>query len=358
MPYAEVPVLVAAVVVAAVVVAVLLFVVVVATGVLDDGRTAGAELAVAAAVLLSGVVDTGRAGVAAAGVVASGVAAAGVVASGVAAAGVVLAAVTADGVETAGVGLAITDAAVTESEFVPPPPPHAASVVATRAERTRKVIVLVEVVMSIYSELRSVACCCRLFIVGLWNKSILIQGNRFHTEKVVFRQHNVAICNKNLPRFLLSLEDCYSLRYRIETIHRQILARLIHSSGGTAQCVCPYLPCHLRQASGLVRARKARQIGEADREDSKGQRARREAERYRVWQPTLKWLLKWLLNWLLKRGSVVERRTAVRRCVDGRCLPNPLLTSSGLICCLAVGDAGRDQAGRCADCGTAVRHIV
>lgn len=248
--------------VAAVVVAALLSVVVVAAGALAEGRAAGAGLALAAAVLLAGVVEaaealeegtTAAAGVALdaavllSGVVdtgRAGVAAAGVVASGVAAAGVVLAAVTADGVDAAGVGLAMTDAAVTESEFAPPPPPHAASVVATRAERTRKVIVLVEVVMSIYSELRSVVCCYRLFIVGLWNKAILIQGNRFHTEKVVFRQHNVAICNKNLPRFLLSLEDCYSLRYRIEMIKRRGRARLMHlgevrnASVHTCRAIC------------------------------------------------------------------------------------------------------------------------
>lgn len=197
MPYAEVLVLVAAVVVVFGAAA-LLFVVVVAAGALAGGRTAGAALAVDAVVLLSGVVDTGTAGV---------------VAAGVAAAGVVPAAVTADGVETAGVatgvGLATTDAAVTESEFVPPPPPpHAARDVATSAERTRKVIVLDEVFMSIYSELRSVDC-YRLFIVGLWNNSILIHSNRFHTEKVVFQQHNVSICHKNLTHFPLSLKDCY-----------------------------------------------------------------------------------------------------------------------------------------------------
>jgi hypothetical protein len=134
---------------------------------LGDGETAGTASAVV--VLLFGVVATGTAGVVAAGV------------------GTV--AVTAAGVETAGVvtavGLATTDAAVTESEPVPlPPPPHAAREVATRVERTRKVIVLNEGFMSIYSELRSVDYRCRLFIVGLWNKSILIQNNRFLMEKL------------------------------------------------------------------------------------------------------------------------------------------------------------------------------
>lgn len=195
MPYADVLVLVEAVVVVAA--AALLFVVVLAAGVLAGGATAGmagvAGVIIVAVVLLSGVVETGRAGVVAT--------------------GAVLVAVTAEGAETAGVvtgvGLATTDAALTESEFVPPPPPHAARVVATRVESTRKVIVLDKVFMSIYSELRSVEYCYRLFIVGLWNTSILIQGNRFHTEKVVFRQHNVVLCHRNLTHFLLSLKDCY-----------------------------------------------------------------------------------------------------------------------------------------------------
>jgi hypothetical protein len=165
-PYAEVLVLVAAVVAVA---AAVLLVVVSADVVLAGCETAGvASAVVVAVVLLSAVVATGTAGVVA---------------------GVATVAGTAAGVETAGVvtavGLAITDAAVTESEPVPlPPPPHAASEVATRVERTRKVIVLDEVFMSDYSELRRVGCCYRLFIVGLWNNPILMENNRFHTEKL------------------------------------------------------------------------------------------------------------------------------------------------------------------------------
>jgi hypothetical protein len=216
-PYADVLVLVLVLVAAVVVVAaaVLLFVVVTATAALAGSETAGAASAVVVAVVLSAeVVETGRTGVVAAGVVLVAVTAAGGETAGVVASGVVLVAVTAAGVETAGVvaavGLAITDAAVTESELVPlPPPPHAASEVATRAERTRTVIVLDEIFMSIYSELRSVECCYRLFIVGLWNKSILIQGNRSRTEKVVFQQHKFSACHRNLTHFLLSLKDCY-----------------------------------------------------------------------------------------------------------------------------------------------------
>jgi hypothetical protein len=207
-PYADVLVLVEAVVVVAA--AALLFVGLLAAGVLAGGETGGAVgVVVVTVVLLSGVVDTGR--------------------EGVVAAGAVMVAVTAEGAETAGVvtgvGLATTDAALTESEFVPPPPPHAARVVATRVERTRKVIVLDEVFMSIYSELRNVECCYRLFIVGLWNNSILIQGNRFHAEKVVFQQHKVLRCHRNLTHFPLSLTDCYRCCYRFETMHRQIYYR-------------------------------------------------------------------------------------------------------------------------------------
>jgi hypothetical protein len=153
--------------------------------------TAGAAPEVAVAVvLLSEVVATGTAGVAAAGVAMVGVTAAGVV---------------------TGVGLETTTAAVTESELVPPPPPppQAAREVAIRVERTRKVIVLKEVFMSIYSELRSFGCCFRLFIVGLWNNSILMQNNRFLTEKVVLRPHNFPLCDRNLTQFLFSLKDYY-----------------------------------------------------------------------------------------------------------------------------------------------------
>jgi hypothetical protein len=138
-PYAEVLVLVAAVGVGVAGAAVLMFGMV--TAALAGGATTGAASAtVVVVVLLSGAGATGTAGVVATG------------------AGMV--AVTAAGVETAGavtgVGFSTTNAAVTELESVPPPPPpHAARDVATRVVRTRKVSVLNEVFISIYSELRS-----------------------------------------------------------------------------------------------------------------------------------------------------------------------------------------------------------
>jgi hypothetical protein len=173
---------------------VLAFGTVTATAVLAGGATAGAASAVVVVVvLLPEVAATGTAGVVAA--------------------GVVMVAVTAEGVETAGVGLATTNAAVTESESgpPPPPPPQAVREVATRVERTREISMLDEVFMSIYSELRSFSCCFRLFIVGLWNNSILMQNNRFLKEKVVLRPHNFPLCDRNLTQFPFSLKDCYCL---------------------------------------------------------------------------------------------------------------------------------------------------
>lgn len=140
MPYAEVLVLVAAVGVGVVGAALLLVGMVAA--VFAGSATAGAASGVVVAVvLLSGTVATGTAGVVAAGAGMDAATAAGVETAGV----------------VTGVGLETTNAAVTESESVPPPPPppHAARDVATRVVRTRKVIVLNEVFISIYSELRS-----------------------------------------------------------------------------------------------------------------------------------------------------------------------------------------------------------
>jgi hypothetical protein len=161
-PYAEVLVLVAAVGVGVVGAAVPVFGTV--TAVLAGEAATGVASAIV--VLLPEVAATGTEGVVAAGAGMDAVAAAGVETAGV----------------VTGVGLATANAAVAELESVPPPPPQAATEMAARVERTRKVIVFNEVFMSIYSELRSFGCDFRLFIVGLWNNSILIQNNRFLAE--------------------------------------------------------------------------------------------------------------------------------------------------------------------------------
>jgi hypothetical protein len=63
--------------------------------------------------------------------------------------------------------------------------------------------------MSIYSELRRFGCCFRLFIVGLWNNSILIENNKFSTEIIVCPQYNLPVCDRNLTPFTFPLKDCY-----------------------------------------------------------------------------------------------------------------------------------------------------